>query len=359
MNNKHIVDAQFIIRVIKNEVTDEEREIFYQWLEESDENKEEFGKIALLWDKTVYMPTPLSPDLSNEWEKLKKRISQSEKSLSEKSYRIYTITQVEPEPSKSKQSKYFSQYFKKNIVFIRVAAVILISLIAYQFITGYQPNKTNENKIDEVKFFEFITKKGERATIPLADGSIVYLNAESRLTYPQYFDGEKRFLKLEGEAYFSVKSDPERPFVVQTGDKFTEVKGTEFNIRYRKNKLSVVVTKGKVVLYNQDSSNFIDLRKGELITSTTNGFTQPIKVDTRLYTAWRENKLSFVATPLSDVLEELERFYNVETICKNRKILNRTLTGYFYSDSLDEILTKISLALDFKFHRKGKKIIIF
>ncbi len=358
IKNNKIIDAQFIIRIIKNEVTDEERELFNQWLEESDENKEVFGKIALLWDKIDNLPTPLSPDLNNEWEKLRKRISESEKSYSEKFYRIFTISRANSDPSQNKQTKYFSQLYKKQIVFTRVAAIILISFIAYLFIS-YPLNKNTENKIAKTKFYEFITPKGERATIPLADGSIVYLNAESKLTYPQFFDGVKKFLKLEGEAYFSVKSDPEKPFVVQTGDKFTEVKGTEFNIRFRKNKLSVVVTKGVVILYNQDSSKFIGLRKGELIISTTNGFTQPIKVDTRLYTAWRENKLSFVATPLSDVLEEIERFYNVEIVCKNRKILKRTLTGYFDSNSLDEILTKISLALDFKFNRKGKEVVVY
>lgn len=353
-----IVDPQFIIRVIKNEVTDEEREFFNQWLEESDENKEEFGKIALLWDKINILPTPLSPDLSIEWEKLKEKIVQSEFSAQEKAYRIYTIDQPEIEFTSGKQTRYFSEYFKRHIVFARIAAIILISIIAYQII-NFPSHQNDKNEISEPKFYEFVTQKGERATIPLADGSIVYLNAESKLTYPQFFDENKRYLKLEGEGYFSVKSDPEKPFIVQTGDRFTEVKGTEFNIRYRKNKLSVVVTKGVVVLYNQDSSKFVDLRKGELTVSTTNGFSQPIKVDTRLYTAWRENKLSFVSTPLSDILEEIERFYNVETVCKNKKILNRTLTGYFDSNSLDEILAKISLALDFKFQRIGKKIIIF
>ncbi len=353
-----VVDSQFIIRVIKNEVTDEEREFFNQWLEESDENKEEFGKIALLWDKINILPTPLSPDLFVEWEKLKEKIAQSEISDQAKSYRIYTIKQPEIDFTLKKETRYFSEYFKRHIVFLRIAAVILISLIAYQFI-NFKSNQSLKNEISEPKFYEFVTQKGQRATIPLADGSIVYLNAESKLTYPQFFDENKRYLKLEGEAYFSVKSDPEKPFIIQTGDRFTKVKGTEFNIRYRKNRLSVVVIKGIVVLYNQDSSKFVDLRKGELTISTSNGFTQPIKVDTRLYTAWRENKLSFVSTPLSDILEEIERFYNVETVCKNQKILNRTLTGYFDSNSLDEILTKISLALDFKFQRKGKKIIIF
>ncbi len=356
----HLVDAQFIIRVIKNEVTEEEKEFFNQWLEENDENKEEFGKIALLWDKTNILPTPLSPDLYIEWEKLKEKLAQPEIYQQEKSYKIHTISQHEfAFHSKPKrQIKYFSEYFKKHIVFVRAVAILLVSLIVYHFINS-PSNQNIKNDFPELKFYEFVTQKGERATIPLADGSIVYLNAESKLTYPQFFYGNKRYLKLEGEAYFSVKSDPDRPFVVQTGDRFTEVKGTEFNIRFRKNKLSVVVTKGIVVLYNQDSSKFIDLRKGEFITSTSDGFTQPIKVDTRLYTAWRENKLSFVSTPLPDILEEIERFYNVETVCKNQKILSRTLTGYFDSNSLDEILTKISLALDFKFQRKGKKIIIF
>lgn len=359
MNTKNkVVDAQFIIRVIKNEVTEEEKGYFNQWLEESDDNKEEFGKIALLWDKTSILQSPLSPNISAEWEKLRSKILVFANQTTGKTTEIYDKDKIYLKSNSKDRVRYFSEYVRKYIVFARVALIIFIFLAVYQFINSPLSTKHN-NEIKEINFYNYITNKGERATIPLADGSIINLNADSKLTYPQYFEENRRFLKLEGEAYFSVKSDSDRPFIVQTGDKFIEVKGTEFNIKYRKNKLSVVVTKGKVVLYNQDSSKYLDLKKGELTYSTINGFTRPIKVDTRLYTAWRENKLSFIATSFSDVMDEIERFYNVKIICKNKKILNQSLTGFFDTNSLDEILMKISIALDFKFQRKGENIIIF
>ncbi|MCX8056173.1 MAG: hypothetical protein N3F03_01010, partial [Ignavibacteria bacterium] len=70
MDNINInIEPHFIIRVLKNEITDEEREKFNKWLESRDEHKEEFGQIALLWEKTKNLPTPLSPDLDAEWGK--------------------------------------------------------------------------------------------------------------------------------------------------------------------------------------------------------------------------------------------------------------------------------------------------
>ncbi len=350
-------DPQFLIRVLKNEINEEEIKEFNKWLAEKDERKEEFGQIALLWEKLGNLPTPLSPDLDAEWNKLISRINAHEKTPQP---RIRSkISSFKPNQNSSTTIKYFSNYFKKYVILSRVAALILISILAYKILSQSPINQSKEIEEKEIKQFEFITKKGEKATIPLSDGTIVYLNADSKLIYPQYFDESKRFLRLEGEGYFAVKEDKQRPFIVQTGDKFTQVKGTEFNIKFRKNKLSVVVTKGRVRLFSQDSTKFVELVKGELSVATERGFTSPIKVDTRLYTAWRENKLSFVGNPFLEIIEEIERFYNVDIVCKNKKILTKTLTGYFDSNSLDEILSKISLALDFKFQRNGRIIIVY
>lgn len=360
VKNKFNLEPQFLIRVLKNEISPEEREVFDKWLTEKDENKEEFGQIALLWEKIGSLPTPLSPELNEEWKRFLSRITieQSEEIHNGLfSHPFLFILNFNRSFGKT-QEKLFSQSIKKKIVFIRIFSVIFISLLFYWFLG--KPLEVSEVTVETKPiFYEFITKRGERAVIPLSDGSMVYLNADSKLMYPKFFEENKRYLKLEGEAYFSIKSEKNRPFIVQTGDKYTIVKGTEFNIKFRDNKLSVVVTKGRVALYNQDSSKFVDLVRGQLSYAKGNGFSKPIFVDTRLYTAWRENKLSFVETPFEEVLREIERFYNVDVICKNKKILSRTLTGYFDSISLDDILNKISLALDFKYIRKGNKIYIY
>lgn len=360
VNNKFNLEPQFLIRVLKNEITPEEREVFNKWLSEKDENKEEFGQIALLWEKIGSLPTPLSPDINEEWERFVGKLSKEDSKqtqIERNSNPLFFVLSFNHSSTQTKE-KQFSQSIKKKIVFIRIIAVIFISLLVYWFL-GNSPEVNEVTAELKPVFYEFVTKRGERAVIPLSDGSMVYLNADSKLTYPQFFEESQRYLKLEGEAYFSIKSEKNRPFIVQTGDKYTIVKGTEFNIKFRDNKLSVVVTKGRVVLCNLDSTKFVDLVRGQLSYAKGNGFSKPMYVDTRLYTAWRENKLSFVEAPLEEVLKEIERFYNVDTICKNKKILIRTLTGYFDSNSLDDILNKIGLALDFKYIRKGNKIYIY
>ncbi len=355
MTKKYSIDSYFLIKILKDEANESEKEFFNNWLAESDEHKEEFGRVALLWEKIGNLPTPLSPDLIKEWERLERNIieKQSSKSPQEHFQRESNINKKEYKSGKFKKDR-----TNQFIFFSRVATIIILSLIAYQFVN--KPlEKYSLPEPEEIKEYQFQTKKGEKATIPLSDGSFVYLNADSKLIYPQFFSDNKRLVKLEGEGYFIIKSNPEQPFIVQTGDKFTEVKGTEFNLRYRYNRLSLVVTRGKVVLYNEDSSKFVRVEKDEMITAQRDKFSRPVKVDTKLYTAWRENKISFVETPLSEIVDELERIYNVDITIKNKKITSKTLTGYFDSNSLDEILEKISIALDFNFQRNGKKIVIF
>lgn len=356
MTKKYSIDSYFLIKILKDEANESEKEFFNNWLEESDEHKEEFGRVALLWEKIGNLPTPLPSNLIKEWNKLENKILEEFQTVNS-SQESTNIT------SAISNSKSYSTIFersksKKIIFFSRAAAIIILSLIAFYFIN--QPAEVNTFvETAPAKHYEFKTKKGERATIPLSDGSFVYLNADSKLIYPQFFSDDKRLVKLEGEGYFIIKSNPHQPFIVQTDDKFTEVKGTEFNLKYRYNRLSLVVTRGKVVLYNEDSSKFVRVEKDEMIIAQRNKFSQPIKVDTKLYTAWRENKISFFETPLSEIVDELERIYNVDITVKNKKITSKTLTGYFDSNSLDEILDKISIALDFNFQRNGKKIVIF
>lgn len=356
MNKKYSIDSYFLIKILKDEANETEKEFFNNWLEESDEHKEEFGRVALLWEKIGNLPTPLSPDLIEEWNKLENKILKEFQAVNSSQELTDRTSFIKFNKS---SSTIFEKYKSRKFVFFsRAAAIIILSLIAYYFI-NQQVEVNTITETADFKQYEFKTKKGERATIPLSDGSFVYLNADSKLIYPQFFSDDKRLVKLEGEGYFIIKSNPHQPFIVQTDDKFTEVKGTEFNLKYRYNRLSLVVTRGKVVLYNEDSSKFVRVEKDEMIIAQRDKFSQPVKVDTKLYTAWRENKISFVETPLFEIVDELERIYNVDITIKSKKLTSKTLTGYFDSNSLDEILEKISIALDFNFQRNGKKIVIF
>lgn len=379
-----ILDSHFILRILKNDVSPEEKEYFDSWIEESDDNKEEFGSIALIWDKAEKSKTPNPPDPHLQWEKIQSEIWESSKGVlsdipSGEAIDQKSLAESQPGkklidrygrlnvninylPSKSPPFHGKKYHLGKSNLFnltIRVAAALLISIGIY-FLFSQTKIEIAPQQKQTNNTYNFITKKGERVTIPLSDGSIIFMNSDSRLTYPQFFSDSVRLVELTGEAFFSVKSNANQPFIVKTGNSFTEVVGTEFNIRFRNNRLNVIVTKGKISLYDESRQERISVNKGELITyDDSSGFSHPRKVDIRPYIAWRENKLAFIKSPFTEVLNEIERQFNVNITIKNLGSKNKTLTGFFDADSLDEVLSKIALAMDVHIKRNGDKIIVY
>lgn len=353
------LDSQFLIRVIRNEVSPEEKEFFYSWLTESNENKEEFGNLVLLWDKLESAKTPPVPDPNSQWEKIQQKIASIEEKSAKLNNNITTrhtlnVIRVQSTP----------HFLERNSTWLlRIAAVIIISIgLTFLFKLNEfpsKPEKFSENKTKFIQNYELITQKGERKIFPLSDGTIVYLNADSRLIYPSTFSQSSREVEVVGEAYFSVVHENDRPFKVTSGNTVIVVTGTEFNVKYRYGKVNVVVAKGSVKTYFKNSSDGIDLTKGQMISFTDErGFSKAVNINLDHYLAWRSNKFSFERTPLSEAMAEIERYYNLEVTFQNDSIRNKRLTGIFKTDSLEQILSIISLTLDVKIDYKGRKVLI-
>ncbi len=357
------IDSQFLVRVIKNEVSPEEKEYFESWLNESNKNKEYFGDFLLLWEKMDRVDVPEPPDTAKQWNEISNLISEEKPNKNEELTQSQTVGAAQP------PKVYKMKYDKKKpasvssigVWFVRIAAVILVAVGLHFFLdnTSQQVPVSGNKKVATQQTYERVTAKGERATVPLADGTVVYLNADSKLIYPRYFLGNERKVELKGEAYFVVVSDKHRPFRVFVNKTITEVVGTEFNIRYRNDKLSVVVTKGVINAYEENSEEKIRVEKGEIVGfENEGGFSSPEKVDVNEHIAWRKNKLAFRNTSLEEVLKEIEIFYNVAAQLENEKVKNRRLTGIFSTDSLDEVLAAVSISLDVEITRKGRNIIV-
>lgn len=362
------VDSQFLIRVIKNEVSPEEREFFESWLQESEDHKEEFGNFILLWDKIGNIKVPDPPLAENQFLKIKNSIAVSDSAFVKKpvysSAKYNQNLSLEENSGKGDISWPGSRESWLGLMDwpLRIAATIAVVFFVYFLFSTVNDRSLDEPAANDTRSMQQIVKvtlKGEKSTVLLADGTIVYMNSNSRLSYPKSFSGPVRQVELLGEAYFDVAHNKLQPFRVKTGGTITEVVGTEFNIKYRSRKLDLVVTKGAVKAYKENSDKFVSLTKGKMVTCNLNsGFTDPVKVDVHRYTAWRENKLSFVHAPLTEVMNEIESFYNVQIIYKNKFIKDKTLTGIFDTDSLDSILSMISLTMDMNISREGKRIIV-
>ena len=251
--------------------------------------------------------------------------------------------------------------------FIKIAATILVlvtGLIFYYHIKDTSLIDNRNKKVsdlsqEKIANHELVALDGEKITCVLPDSTVVHLNSESRLNYPEYFTGNFRMVNLSGEAYFAVKHDKNRPFIVKTGNSQVTVTGTEFNIRNRNNNTKIVVAKGSVKVLSLSSRKQENLKKGEMVQLDNSGnITPPVQVNLKYYLAWRENKLAFRRTPLKEVMAEIERTYNVKTEFLSDSSKNRTITGIFETDSLEKVLSVLSLTLDLNISQKGTKIII-
>lgn len=360
------VDSQFLVRVIRNEVSPEEREFFEAWLRESDEHKEEFGSFVLLWDKMGNARIPNAPNPAAQFLNIRSAIAGKESELAKKEAYIQPESK-RPEPelrSFEAENSEKITLWERFYPFLSwsaglAATIVVVFAFHWMYRPAEKPKPVKVIAISDLVQIERKTQKGERVTIPLEDGSIVYLNAFSRISYPKKFSKRERYIELEGEAYFTVASDKNRPFRIKCGNTVTEVVGTEFNIKYRSHKYNIVVTKGLVKASEEKHNSYVMLSKGQMTTySASAGFSRPVKVNVSGYIAWLQNKLSFKRTPLKEVMNELEIFYNVKVTFKNKNIKEKTLTGVFEADSLDSILEVISLAMDVDIKRDGQTIIV-
>ena len=185
------------------------------------------------------------------------------------------------------------------------------------------------------KVVETQTLASEQSTINLPDLSIVTLNAGSKITYNKDDWESKRTLNLEGEAYFKVAKG--RTFEVITDNGIVSVVGTEFNVKARQNYFEVKCYEGIVKV--KSDTIIRQLVAGKTYRLLNKRFTEAKTIDTK--PKWINNRSAFEAIPIKNVIEELERQYNVEVTFKNINE-NRLFTGVFVNDNLENALNSIT-----------------
>lgn len=356
-----IIDSQFLIKIIKSEANQEEKQLFENWLNESDENKEEFGTLVLLWKKVADSKLPPIPDQALQWEKIQNQLAKLN-SLEPEAVKYPPLKVVVPEAEpilikKIGEKKDYSWILKVAAVFVIFVSIPLLIYISRNSKSAHLVKQTITAQTETL--YSLVAGKGERKTILLSDGSLIYLNVDSKLIYPERFTDSSRIVELIGEAYFSISHDAFKPFKVLCSNTITVVKGTEFNIKNRNDLVRIIITKGIVETFEKDSNKGIMLKKGEMVTFDDKiGFSKPAKANINHFLAWRKGKFSFSHTSLEDVMEEISRFYNVQVVFRTPAERTKNITGVFDTDSLEHIFSIISLTLDVKIDLDGSKVIV-
>lgn len=209
-------------------------------------------------------------------------------------------------------------------------------------------------------YTEVRVKNGEHKRVMLPDGTKVILNAGSFMKYPECFSEDCRRIEMDGEAFFEVVPDKDKPFIVSTKDANVKVLGTSFNVKaYDVDELiSVSVRSGKVQVDMADAMMRL-LPDEQLVFSRENGEIQKRNESAHHATVWIDGGLYFNKTPIRSVVKELERRYN----CKIELSGNTPYDNYIYGEhdnkSLESVLKSIRYSTDIKYRMEGDKIILY
>lgn len=200
---------------------------------------------------------------------------------------------------------------------------------------------------------------GAEYKLVLADGSKVWLNAQSSVTYPVAFHGKTREIRLEGEAYFEVAPNKTQPFIVHTAHFDVQVTGTQFNVRaYGGETESATLAEGGIQL-KKDGQTYTLQPGQQAYMKQEQEQVRVREVDLKSAIAWRYNAFSFEETPLEEIMNELSRWYNIHVFYLNPKVKELHFTAWFRRNStLEEVIEILQKTGKVKIELKEKTITV-
>ena len=209
----------------------------------------------------------------------------------------------------------------------------------------------------DVKYNTLLIPRGGEYALQLADGTRVWLNAESTLRYPVTFSGEERRVEMTGEVYFEVTKDERHPFIVSVNDVEIEVLGTAFNIAAYDEKVVTTLVDGRVKICTPADSAFLQVNE----QASWDGKQVSIRhVEAENYTLWRKGIFCFNDTRLEDIMDALARWYDVHVFFQNPRMKNdRYSVEIRRYEEIDTILRRIAETNRVKFSVNGKTVSVY
>lgn len=262
-------------------------------------------------------------------------------------------------------------------IITKVAAVLFLPLMVYNLFQLYVQHEDMDTEYNQMvavmpvagvsaqqeAFVRYEVNPGVKGFIDLPDGSKVWLNSNSSLSFPVRFDSIARQIQLKGEAYFEVKSDPRWPmYITCKNDVVVKVTGTEFNLTTYEddNNIKLLLVSGKLDIIDHGNERVINVNQSEQVIIYDHSDSGPEKDCPVIYNsiAWKEGFLVFENTIMSEVIKRLERWYGVQIKVENEDLLNYRFTATFGSESLDRVLNvlKISSNIDYQIDNTTVKL---
>jgi ferric-dicitrate binding protein FerR (iron transport regulator) len=314
MNEKQDMTA-LIHKYLTSQATTEERRLVDAWMLESDENREMFEEIKLIWDNSEDEAIEVSDS------EMEEGLLRLEESIAE------NIREEQQQTTGRFGSDSYRRGRYKNLAIIALVIVSTLSVWAF-----YAHLSLSGKEI-------MISGKGN---ILLPDSSEIFSNRATVVSFRQTL--WKREIHLEGEAFFEVQRNERRPFVIHAGETTIKVLGTSFLVRaYPGEPVQVSVVSGNVAVLHKDQR--VEIHTGEEVVVTENNeLVKSHSIDPNLL-AWKTGKLAFENSLVKEVLNELEKMFDVKFEVEDPQILKRRFTGEFENLRLEQILELITSSL--------------
>lgn len=312
MDNEYIIE-ELLVRYCEGKVSEEEADYVKRWMKSSNENRRMAQRINRLCLAADTLELEESVDKARAFGKVQKRITMHRLRLTGKWMQ-------------------------------RVAALLFIPLLTLWLLQNY-------NSSTEVPtLVEVHTHPGMSSSLTLPDGTLVYLNSSSSLTYPANFDGDVRNVSLKGEAYFEVSHDAKKKFIVSTPHNTSiEVLGTHFNLEAYEEEDKVLATllEGKInfYFYKDNKMKGIGLSPGnKVIYNAGTSQVEMHHTSGLSETGWTQGKIILENTPLEESLHLLGKHFHADFVITNSKLKEYSFTGIFANQSLERVLDKFRLS---------------
>lgn len=324
---------ELIAKYLAQEITASEQSLLSGWLKAHPDNQQTFDQLQKAWDKVGEQTPDFEPNVDAAWNKLKHRIGQGQTVNVEK-----------------KEANVISLFPSS---FLRIAASVVLvaglSSLGFFYLKGL-----NQTEVQ-------ISALNERTRFTLPDSSQVWLNPNTQLSYIEGFDGDVREVKLNGDAFFDIKRNEAKPFVVLGQKTRVQVLGTSFLVHSKggDEREFVEVATGKVQFTDKnDSKNTCVLTAGDEAFFTPSRPLEVKKEVTQNASAWKTKRLAFDNTSLKDVLADVERYFGISVKVENEAMLNCRFTGVFENPTIEGVLQIVSISVNSTYQKDANQYLL-
>ena len=311
------MNPELLQKYIAGNATEAEKQRVTKWIQENPENMREYMAQRKLHDMALWRTEPVAEENSRE-------------------RKHFSLRGVCMEAAK-------------------IAAELAIVLLGTHYWTG-------KHQVPEDKTWQSIyVPAGQRAELMLADGTKVWLNSRSTLTFPGSFKGNIRNVKLDGEGYFAVTKNVEQPFIVETNKCNVKVLGTEFNVMaYAADSVwETSLLEGAVEILVPGSNNSGMRLEPNMMASLKGNRLVKGRIKEADYFLWREGLLCFNDISVRDMIEKLKLYYGVDIVVNNTRILKNRYTGKFRTkDGVEHVLKVLKLNNKFTYTKNDETNVI-